>query len=411
MQARVRHSKPIFSKIRYTIKVLNALSTSRPTRINALDLIRGWCLIVIASDHLLRFPSLLDPFTGRGLLWVTAAEGFFFISGMLVGIARGRQTDREGLRAASRTLCTRAAKLYLASIILTLGYTFLAYWLQGNGVMNLKGGLTRFDSVASLLGATANLTYGYGWADFLSYYAVYLALAPAVLWLLRRRLWWVVVWISLSIWLLKSVIVFPFPSYFSIWQVYFFLGIVVGYHFGDIRAYQSLIPPRLKRALTVGVLAMTIIILAASTAFTFGTPFFADHGAQLVVPFRFLGLPSPAAWYDFFFAAKENAVFNDLFQNGRTGLLRLPVFLLSFTAFFLVVRQYETAIIRRAGWLLLPLGRNSLYVYIIESAVIFGAALISYPTNLITNTLANIAVILLLWLAVRQRFLFGIIPR
>jgi len=167
--------------------VLNKL-TQFATRLNTLDLLRGWFLVVIASDHLIRIPSMFDLITGRGLLWVSAAEGFFFISGMLVGITRGRQMQLDGLKAASRRLWARAGKLYVASVILTFAYLFLGYWLQSRGVTAIKGGLTHFGSVGELFYNVFNLNYTYGWADFLSFYAVFLGLAPLALWLLRRKL-------------------------------------------------------------------------------------------------------------------------------------------------------------------------------------------------------------------------------
>ena len=120
-------------------------------RIHAFDVLRGWCLVVISSDHLGRFPSVFDPFTGRGLLWVSAAEGFFFISGALVGIVRGRSMKRSGLQAAAGELWRRARKLYIASVILTLTFTGLGYWLGLEGFDGLKGGLAQYGSPWELL--------------------------------------------------------------------------------------------------------------------------------------------------------------------------------------------------------------------------------------------------------------------
>ena len=380
-------------------------------RIDALDLMRGWFLVVIAADHLLRFPSIFDPFTGRGLLWVTAAEGFFFISGMLVGIARGRDVHTKGIQAATKKVWSRAAKLYVASVVLSLLYTFVAYYLQSRGVTAIKGGLIHFGSAWDLLINTLTLGYNYGWADFLGYYAVFLALSPLALLLLRHRLWWVIVWISLTLWLVKDLVNLPFPSFYGIWQVYFFLGMVFGHHFGAIRTYFELLPQRAARLIRGGIVVLSAITVVASLILTFGTPFFLDHGRSLTGLLAALHLPPPAAFYDFFFNVKENRVFNELLQNNRTGILRLPLFLLWFAALFIVVRRYEDRITRYAGWLLLPLGKNSLYVYIIQSVLAFSVPLLFLPFNFAVNSLINVAAILICWVAVKRRFLFRIIPR
>src|SRR5206468_9667251 len=95
-------------------------------RLMILDQLRGLCLAIIVIDHVNLFPSLLEFITGRGQLWVSAAEGFFFISGLMVGLVRGRLAQRAGLGAATRKLWGRSWQLYVAGLILTLGYTALA---------------------------------------------------------------------------------------------------------------------------------------------------------------------------------------------------------------------------------------------------------------------------------------------
>lgn len=380
-------------------------------RLNSLDLLRGWFLVVIACDHLIRIPSMFDLVTGRGLLWVTAAEGFFFISGMLVGIARGRQMQLEGLRSAAKHVWVRAGKLYVASVILTFIYLLLGYWLQSHGVTALKGGLTHFSSIGDMLYNVLNLNYTYGWADFLSFYAVFLGLAPLALWLLRRKLWWVIVWASLTLWLIKGEVTLPFLSFYALWQVYFFLGLVFGYHFNTIRSYYRLLAPRTVLLLRLTLITATVATVVASLAFTFGTPFFARYGPGYAGLLQLLHLPSPQIFYDFFNGVKENQTFKELFQNDRGGILRLPIFLLWFGCLFSIVRRHEDWVVQKTGWLLLPLGKNSLYVYIIQSALAFSVPLMNLPFGYVENTFINIAAVLICWVAVKRRFLFAIIPR
>ncbi len=391
--------------------VLNKPAAQFTARLNSLDILRGWFLVVIACDHLIRIPSMFDLVTGRGLLWVSAAEGFFFISGMLVGIARGRQMQLSGLKAAAMHVWARAGKLYVASVVLTFAYLFLGYWLQSRGVNAIKGGLTHFSTVGDMLYNVLNLNYTYGWADFLSYYAVFLGLAPLALWLLRRKLWWVIVWVSLTLWLIKGEVTLPFLSFYALWQVYFFLGLVFGYHYHSLRSYYRLLTPRTIQLLRLGLITATVATVVASIAFTFGTPFFARYGPGYAGLLQLLHLPSPQTFYDFFNSVKENETFKELFQNERGGLLRLPIFLLWFGCLFSLVRQYEDWVVAKVGWLLLPLGKNSLYVYIIQSVLAFGVPLLYLPFGYVENTFINIAAVLICWVAVKRRFLFALIPR
>lgn len=47
-------------------------------RIHTIDILRGFFMFMIIVDHLELFPNGFDFLTGRGLLWMSAAEGFFF---------------------------------------------------------------------------------------------------------------------------------------------------------------------------------------------------------------------------------------------------------------------------------------------------------------------------------------------
>jgi len=75
------------------------------------------------------------------------------------------------------------------------------------------------------------------------------------------------------------------------------------------------------------------------------------------------------------------------------------------------VRRFETAIVASIGWLLLPFGRNSLYVYIVESFFLFTIPYFLASSSFVVNSLLELTIIGGAWLAVRNRFLFRIIPR
>ena len=77
-------------------------------RIDTIDILRGFFIFMIVVDHLELFPSGFDILTGRGLLWMSAAEGFFFLSGMMIGMVRGRKVQHWPMRAVSKKLFSRA---------------------------------------------------------------------------------------------------------------------------------------------------------------------------------------------------------------------------------------------------------------------------------------------------------------
>ena len=72
-------------------------ATSRDLR---LDFLRGLCLFIMIVDHIAG-PSWLRWLTGDNSFYVSAAEGFVFISGLLVGTIYRNVIVRAGFRAAA----------------------------------------------------------------------------------------------------------------------------------------------------------------------------------------------------------------------------------------------------------------------------------------------------------------------
>src|SRR5215212_9874515 len=76
-----------------------------------LDLLRGFCVFAMIVDHI-GGSSWLYALTGGNRGPVTAAEGFVFLSGLVLGIVSRRRVMRDGLGAAIRSALGRAWTLY-----------------------------------------------------------------------------------------------------------------------------------------------------------------------------------------------------------------------------------------------------------------------------------------------------------
>src|SRR5262249_34330251 len=102
------------------------------------------------------------------------------------------------------------------------------------------------DGPFRLLVDAFTLRYCYGHHSFLAFYAIFLAVAPLVLWFLARGRPLVVVVASLGLWL--GALLVPGTSSWSTglaehsWQVLFVLGIVVGFHADELGARFRLEP-------------------------------------------------------------------------------------------------------------------------------------------------------------------------
>jgi hypothetical protein len=364
------------------------------SRILTFDIMRGYFLSVILFNHLQYYPSGLDIFTGRGLLYASTAEGFFAVSGIVLGIIRGRKLIEAPFRNAAVLLWKRSFQLYVTSIVLTLLFTFVGQFFLGSE--GLKYGIfANWTNIWELAWQTLTLQYTYGWADFLRYYALFLLFAPAALWLLRKGYWYLVIAFSLLVWCLFPLS--PLPPELSqplSWQVIFFGSFIIGYYWPVITKYWRAIPANIQKAIGITLVSTAIITIIASALLVYGYKFDGSFGTQLT--------------------NLHHAIELD-FNKDRMPIPRILLGVVWFWAMFLVIRRYEAAILKRVGWFFLPLGENSLYVYTIQSFIVFFAHLfILRPGGsdiLIVNLLVSLAALTLVWIAVRYKFLMKIIPR
>ena len=379
-----------------------AISSSPKRRIVALDLMRGYFILIIASIHLAYYPSFFGAFDGRGQLWVSEAEGFFFISGLLIGIIRRSDIEKLGLWFGIERMLSRGKKLYFAAIILSFIYLLLAVLSHTVGISGAKDGFDFDDKVINIIGRVISLKYSYGWADFLGYYAAFMFMAPLVLTLLYKRLWWVVGIVSLTLYSMRWAGDYGAYNPLMQWQVYFFMGSIIGYYWSELSTKVLSMKQSVRAAVAKTSMALSASTVALSAVAVLTPAAYATHSVPTGKIGQLVGNIKNAS---------TNSVYDSLFLHGRIGLLRPLVALVVFAGLFTFVLTYEAQIMKRAGKLLLPLGQNSLYVYILQSICLFVIPFFIKPGNFWVNSLIEIGVIGLIWLSVKRRLLFQIIPR
>lgn len=360
-------------------------------RIDALDLLRGYFLLVILLNHLHYYPSGLEYITGKSFLYASTAEGFFLISGIVLGIVRGAKLIDKPLKEGARLLWKRAGQLYITSIVLVVIFTLLGWiFIDQPG---LKPGLfLPVGDVWPMLWQTITLQYTYGWADYLRLYALFIAATPLALWLLRKRLWWVVLAASFGVWALYPYSPWP-AGWISAplsWQLIFFIGFVIGFHWPNIQHWWKQRSVILRRVITSTLVPLGFLSLIATALLVFG------HGIPGI------GDQLATTHHDI----------EGYFEKDRLPLQRVILFGLWFISFFWLFNRYQKQIRRWLGWIFIPFGTNSLYVYTIQAFVIFFIMLITDKSeHWLVNLAVSIVTVGLVLLAVRTRFLMKIIPR
>lgn len=364
----------------------------KSSRILAFDLLRGFFLVAILFDHLQFFPNGLDWLTGRGQMYVSAAEGFFLISGVVLGIVRGRKLIEKPFRLVATLLLKRGVQIYITAIVLFFIFTFIGWLFIDNP--GIKPGIRSMDeNFFEIVRNALTFQYIYGWADYLRLYAVYLLVSPLVMWLLRKGLWYVVLIGSFYVWTLfdGSQLETTELSQVYSWQLLFFGGMTIGFYFEPMRAWWNRRSLSLRRAIIAAIVPLAVGTMILNVAFViFGDAIF--------------GMGTVEA---------ADLAMQPYFSKERLPLERIALFLVWFSAAFWFFHKYEPTIIRWFGKLLLPFGTNSLYVYTIEAFVIYIIHLfVAQATdNLVINLALTLFCLALVWFAVKRKFLMKIIPR
>jgi hypothetical protein len=368
-----------------------------------LDLLRGFCVFAMIVDHI-GGSSWLYALTGGNRGPVTAAEGFVFLSGLVLGIVSKRRVARDGLRAAVRSSLGRAWTLYGLTVTLTLIFvgltvgTDLAIWVDRSLLGNIE-------SWPSLIVSIVLLRFTWHGTDILALYALLLAASPLALFLLAGgQRWWLlggswVLWLMFQVapdravipWPIEHASIFPFAA----WQALFVSALALGYHREDLAAWLQRAPGHLHEshltsqvamAATAGILVLLGVMLSVGQA----------HAMVA----NSVGLGS-----------------FDLYDKASLGIGRLVAFASAAILIYAVLTFCWHPIEHLVGWLLIPLGQASLYAYAVHLFIIVLAYNVppyvgsDQPGWELHNTVGQLGLVLLVWAMVKGQVLYGLIPR
>ncbi len=334
---------------------------------------RGFFIFGIIVNHLGLFPNVFAFVTGATRLWVSFAEGFFILSGFFVGFLY-RNKVKSAFGEVLRKLSSRALRLYLWTVYLSLFFTYWGNWMP---IGSVKEGLWIIhpDNLMELLRKAITLRYTYGWADILPYYAAFLLASPLYLYLLSVRLAVPLFCLNILIWLYRGD-----NSYMAI-QILFFMGVIAGYYGERIKAWWQ------KRRLVWRYKFRTII---------YGI-FLLSLAVSLISVFGFESMVSGHTMSGYLVA--KNRVLNWYFDKQTVGLgrwLLSPFWILAlyfgFSSFIRPVRKW-------VGWIFSVFGKNSLRAYIVHAFVIYPIpflySMVQNPSVFINSLITFLTVIMI----------------
>ncbi|WP_173934731.1 OpgC domain-containing protein [Chelativorans sp. Marseille-P2723] len=260
-------------------------------RLEILDGMRGYFLVFMMLNHLTFAGGyLLVKFNHGELGFVQDAQGFVFLSGLLVGMVYARRMLKEGYEAGASKIRRRALEIYRYAassllVIMALGLvlphssTYWEPWLWD------LAGHDPYYAAASLL-----LIYQPTYMDILPQYIVYMLVAPPLVWLCVKGRWMWVVAFSVVLWVAVQLSLhYPLiastryvldlvhegrmlRTAFNVfaWQIVFMSGLVLGSLTATRQIdWKKVFTPK-STALAWAALTLVLMFMAIRLSFTFG---------------------------------------------------------------------------------------------------------------------------------------------
>ncbi|WP_144710438.1 OpgC domain-containing protein [Curtobacterium pusillum] len=390
----------------------------KPGRDLRLDLFRGFIILAVVITHI-EIGGPYSYITLHATGAITGAEMFVFLSGMVLGMTYPFAIKKFGEWAAAIGAWKRARKQYLV----TLGVILVVFALSFVPFLNTDAITTFTDRGTGTGGVGAEgrvydlypnamqlLAYPPPWYairqflllemgpwpfNIMGLFVVLSLFIPAFMWVIKRGFWWALLVVSWALYVYQAVnpdfrpINSQFESVFPLltWQVVFTHGLVLGYYRRQIiRALTG----RLGKVLIgvgIGGYALFLVYVWAG-----------NH-------FGFVPTPFPASMYD--------DLYNTAYQRVDLQWGRLVDIAFFAIVSYAILTVFWKPIAATIGWLWIPIGQASLYVFVWQ--VFFALAIASIPgvdwNNGWIGFATHTVLILLVWYMIRKRFMFSVIPR
>lgn len=341
-----------------------------------LDLLRGYCIVVMTIDHVGLFPAWTIGLTGNARLWVSAAEGFFLIAGIVMGMVYQQWLIERGWQWSIKHAGRRAIQLYAIGAI---GHLVLA---TGDFVLRLvrsRPSNLPTDYFQLVQGAIFQTRPAPEALSLMPLYALLIVWGLAALYGLRQGKWRRVLLGSFALWYVARLeptafVIFRTDFNFATWQCLFIIGLVAGYHRDELRRKWLSWPAR--HLLAAALIVSTGLMLLLSYQVGVG------------------GLWSDVAWLQ---------PYGPVFDRNWLGPGRIVTALWAFAGYYALVTAGWRPLQRTLGWLLMPLGQHALTAFILQAiAVYLIVRLPGWPFADHDPTLmgfVHVAIILAIWLA------------
>jgi hypothetical protein len=241
-----------------------------------LDWLRGLMLVLMTVTHV---PTWFGAHLGQPFGFVSAAEGFVFLSAFLVGSVYSNMARKRGFEAMRRAALGRAAKVYAAHVALLLFLFFVLVPFAVSHGSHAITDLASFYVERPRVALVASFALGYNppLLDILPMYVLFIAASPSLIAFGSRRGWGRLLAVSAALWLfaqlgggrhlyesIAQLVEWPVPyaqtGAFSLlaWQLLWLVGLRAGTLKAEARTTGQATPPW-PPGLVFGAIALAAI--------------------------------------------------------------------------------------------------------------------------------------------------------
>jgi len=375
-----------------------------------VDFIRGFVMLILISVHI-QMTSLYNYVAWERFGMVTGAEGFVLLSGLILGLLSRMRMDHDGFGSTVNKQFDRAFLLYRTSLVVILAVLFIdfipfidakeamTFTTYSGKVYNLYPDMNLFAKYHDkIIAKFFMLRYGPHQFQILGLYVILLMFSPFILWLLSKKRVGVVLAISWIIYFGNNGFhVRPIGAQFEYafpiltWQILFVHGLVIGYYRNEIWNFFH----TKKGAIAFWSI---FILFLGFLFFTYNNP-----------------IPQLADFMKLHFIDPDTfrTIHKTYFDKNTLGFGRLMNDFTVLVVSYAMLSYLWKPINKLFGWFFIPIGQASLYVFILHVFACIAIANITWfgGDDIWVNTLGHTLVFAFMWLMVKYKILFNVIPR
>jgi len=374
-----------------------------------IDFIRGFVMLILIAVHI-QMTSAYNYIAWERFGVVTGAEGFVLLSGIVLGMLSRLRMEHDGFASTVNKQYNRSFLLYRVSLFVILSVllidlvlidakvamTFTSY---SGKTFDLYPTLSKFAEYHNIIIAKFFLLrYGPHQFQILGLYVFLLMLSPFILWLLSKNRVGIVLALSWIIYFANNGFhVRPIGAQFEYafpiltWQILFVHGLVIGYYRNEIWNFFH----TKKGAILFWII---FVLFLGFLFFTYNNPL------EQIPAYLRLHVIEPEVF---------KKIYKNFFDKNTLGIGRLINDFVLLIISYAMLSYLWKPIHKLFGWFFVPIGQASLYVFILHVYACILIANIAWfgGDNIWINTLGHTLVFLLIWIMVKRKVLFNIIPR